>query len=384
MEIVLVWLKKNLKGDAITWAIGILLSLFSILIVYSAVSSAAIHQHRETEYFLVKHSALILLSLFVMWLAHNISYVYYSRVSRFLLIISVPLLIYTYFFGISINGATRWVSIPFVGLSFQPSDLAKLALIVNLTSMLAKRQGAINDAKVTLTPILIWCGIICFCIALSDVGSAILLFVTSLIIMFIGRVPMKQLSILVVVGIMALSCALYLGSRWPTVQKRLTTWWEIQNGDITAKNADAAFQSIQSNIAISKGGFWGVGVGESQQRNILPEAFSDYIFAIINEEYGSKVSILIILAYLTILYRGMIIATNSDKAFGGLLAIGLSFSLVLQAMVNMGVVVGLGPITGLTLPLLSMGGTSLLFTGLTLGIILSVSRGDMEEEVQRD
>lgn len=108
MEIVLVWLKKNLKGDAITWAIGILLSLFSILIVYSAVSSAAIHQHRETEYFLVKHSALILLSLFVMWLAHNISYVYYSRVSRFLLIISVPLLIYTYFFGISINGATRW------------------------------------------------------------------------------------------------------------------------------------------------------------------------------------------------------------------------------------------------------------------------------------
>ncbi len=245
--------------------------------------------------------------------------------------------------------------------------------------MLAKRQSAIEDVKTTLTPILIWSGIICFLIALSDVGSAVLLFITCMIIMFIGRVPAKQLGILVLVGMIALGAALSFGQRWETVKTRLNTWWEITSGNISDANADKAFQMIQACIAINKGGTWGEGIGESQQRYVLPEAFSDYIFAIINEEHGLKVSALIVLAYLTILYRGMVIATNSRKAFGGLLAIGLSFSLVLQAMVNMGVVVGLGPITGLPLPLLSMGGTSLLFTGLSIGIILSVSRGDMSD-----
>ena len=139
------------------------------------------------------------------------------------------------------------------------------------------------------------------------------------------------------------------------------------------------FQIEQSNIALARGGFWGVGIGQSQQRYFLPEAFSDYIFAIINEEYGLKISVIVVLLYMVLLYRGMIIASRSDKAFGGLLSVGLSFMLVMQALANMAVVVGLGPVTGLPLPLLSMGGTSLVFTGFTIGIILSVSRGDNKE-----
>ncbi|MCP4521114.1 MAG: FtsW/RodA/SpoVE family cell cycle protein [Cytophagales bacterium] len=385
----LIWLKKNLKGDSILWGVVILLSLFSILVVYSASSWATTMHHRDTEYYLVKHSLLVMASLFAMWLVHNIDYNYFSKISRFLLILSVPLLVYTYFFGVTINGATRWIEIPFIGLTFQTSDLAKIALLTNLTSMLAKRQTVIDDLKITLRPVLIWIGSTCFLIAISDMGTAVLLLVTCMLVMFIGRVPIKQLSIIFGVGASVLTVAVLVGRR-ETVLHRLEIWWQTLSGELSDKLVDEIYQQVQGFIAISRGGFFGTGVGESQQKYVLPEAFSDYIFAIINEEYGSLVGILILIAYLTIFFRGMSIATNAKNSFGGLMAIGLSFGLVLQALVNMAVVVGLGPITGLPLPLLSMGGTSLLFTGLSIGIILSVSRAnnitssDTNEEIHNE
>lgn len=377
-----IWLKKNLKGDPIIWMIVFFLSVFSVLVVYSAVSAQAYkHMEGNTEYYLIKHLILIGIGFFAIWVAHNINYLYYSKISRFLLIISVPLLLYTYFRGININGASRWIVIPIINQTFQTSDLAKLALISNLASMLAKRQKSIDDFRNTVFPIVGWCGVICGLIALSDFSTAAMLFATCMIIMFIGRVPMRYLVGLLAFGVPAIGMALMFGSRGATVLSRIKNFMASTFGsgeqDVLT---EVPYQVEQAFIAIANGGMFGVGPGDSVQRYFLPMAFSDYIYAIINEEYGLVAGVIIIILYLGIFYRGMVVASRSEKAFGGLLSTGLSFALVTQAMVNMAVVVGLGPVTGLPLPMLSLGGTSLVFTGFSIGIILSVSRGDMSEE----
>ena len=253
---------------------------------------------------------------------------------------------------------------------FQPSDLAKLALITNLAAMLSKRQQNIEDIKESHIPMLLWSGLICALIALTDLSSAALLFITSLLILFIGRLPIRYLFMLLFVGLLAGAIAFSIGQRGTTVASRLKEYLDP---------TEIPFQAKQSYIAITTGGITGKGPGNSDQRNFLPHPYSDFIFAIIIEEYGLAGGIIVVLLYLALLYRGMLTASKSDRAFGGLLSAGLSFALVLQAMINMGVAVGLGPITGLPLPLISMGGTSLLFTGLSLGIIISVSKGETEE-----
>lgn len=375
-----IWLKKNLKGDPAIWMIVIVLSLFSILVVYSAVSAQAFkHMEGNTEYYLVKHIILIGICFFSIWAAHNINYVYYSRISRLLLIISVPLLLYTYFNGININGARRWMMIPIIHQTFQTSDLAKLALISNLAAMLAKRQKMVDDFRNTVFPMLIWSGVICGLIALSDFSTSAMLFFTCMLLMFIGRVPLKYLGGLIAFSVPAIGIALWVGQRLETFISRVTAFMfpsEVGDGSL--------YQMEQAYIALANGGLFGVGPGDSTQRYFLPEAFSDYIYAIINEEYGFMAGLIVMLLYLALLYRGMMVASRSEKAFGGLLSTGLAFSLVLQALINMAVVVGLGPVTGLPLPMLSLGGTSLLFTGFTIGIILSVSRGDLSEETMNN
>jgi cell division protein FtsW len=367
-----IWLKENLKGDPVLWAIVMVLSIMSILVVYSATGTLAYKSmHGNTEHYLLRHGMLVLLGLSSMWFAHKIDYRYYSRLSRIGLWLSVPLLIFVYFKGGgAINGADRWITIPFIGQSFQPSDLAKLALISNLASMLAKRQQIIADKKESLYPIFIWIGVICGLIGLANFSTCLLLGSTCMLLMFIGRVPVKYLAMLVLVGILAMSFALSVGQRWGTVISRIKKFSDAK---------EVPFQAEQSYIAIATGGIAGKGPGQSEQRNFLPHPYSDFIYAIIIEEYGFVGGVFTIFLYLALLYRGMRVVANSDRAFGGLLSAGLAFSLVVQAMVNMGVAVGLGPITGLPLPLLSMGGTSLLFTGIALGIIISVSRGEIKE-----
>jgi cell division protein FtsW len=366
------WIDTNLKGDPVIWAIIILLSIISILVVYSATGSLAYKKMQgNTEHYLIKHSFLVFLSLGFMWLAHNINYRYFSKLSRLGLWISVPLLCLAFFLGANINDANRWIIIPIINQSFQPSDFAKLALIANLASMLAKRQDHIEDIKESFIPIVTWSGLICGLIALSNLSTALILFATCLLLMFIGRVPIKYLTMLVVAGVLLGTLALMAGQRLGTAISRV-------NNFLYAK--EIPFQAEQSYIAIATGGVFGKGPGKSDQRNVLPHSYSDFIYAIIIEEYGLIGGLAVLLLYLALLYRAMITVTNSNKAFGGLLSAGLAFSLVIQAMINMGVAVGLGPITGQPLPLLSMGGTSLLFTGLSLGIILSVSRGDTKEE----
>jgi cell division protein FtsW len=366
------WLQRNLKGDAVLWGIVLMFSLISMAVVYSATGTLAYKQKDgNTEYFLFKHSSLIFIGLAFMWLAHKIDYRYYSRLSLVALILSVPLLLYTFFFGSNINEASRWITIPLINQTFQPSDLAKLALISYLASMLSKKQNSFDDWKRNLLPIFLWTGFICALIALTNTSTAVLLFLTSLLLMFIGRVPMKSLAAFVIAGAMLGGIGLAAGQRLGTAISRVEAFFD---------ESETAFQLEQSYIAIATGGVVGKGPGNSDQRDILPHPYSDFIYAIILEEYGLLGGALVLFLYLALLYRGLVTVTKSNGAFGGLLAAGLSFSLVLQGMINMGVAVGLGPITGLPLPLLSMGGTSLIFTGISIGIILSVSRTVKAEE----
>ncbi|WP_044202684.1 FtsW/RodA/SpoVE family cell cycle protein [Flammeovirga sp. OC4] len=362
---------KKLEGDSVIWAVMITLSMFSVLVVYSATGSLAYMQAGgDNEHYLLRHSTLVFIGLIGAFICHRIDYVYYSRLSRYALLLSIPLLIFTWLFGSEINSASRWINIPLINFTFQPSDLARLALITNMAAMLWKRQRDIGEFNKAIVPLLIWTGIICGLIGVSDISTASLLFLTIMLQLFIGRVPIKYLLMLIVIGAMAGLFVYQFGQRGGTAVSRLSSFMS---------EAELPYQAEQSYIAISTGGFWGKGIGDSTQRNFLPHSYSDFVFAIIVEEYGLIGALVIIGLYLTLLYRGITIVANSQKAFGGLLAAGLTFSLILQAFVHMGVVVGLLPLTGLPLPLVSMGGTSLLFTGMTVGIILSVSKSAQED-----
>jgi cell division protein FtsW len=367
------WADKNLQGDRVIWAAVFALSLISILVVYSSIGTLAFKRTQSPESLLFKHTFTVLLGLAAMWFAHKVDYRYYSKLSKFALWISIPLLIYTFTNGVSLNDAARWINIPLIG-SFQPSDFASLALIVNMASMLSKRQQNIDDIKESLIPILFWCGMICGLIALTNLSTAVLLLITCMLIMFIGRVPTKYLAMLIFVGVLFGALAIKFGSRGETAKHRIMSF---------VNGTELPFQAKHGRIAVATGGVFGKGPGNSDQRNILPHPYSDFVYAIVIEEYGMIGGVVVLALYLVLLHRGMKAAYNSERAFGGLLSAGLSFDLVCQAMVNMGVVVGLGPITGQPLPLISMGGTSMVFTGLSIGIILSVSRGEQDMSWQQ-
>jgi cell division protein FtsW len=365
-----IWADKNLQGDPVIWAVVITLSMVSILVVYSSIGTLAFKRTVSPESYLLKHTSMVFLGLAAMWVAHKIDYRYYSKLSRLALWISVPLLVYTFEFGKTLNDASRWITLPIIHSSFQPSDFASLALIINMASMLSKKQQNIDDIKEALIPMLTWCGVICGLIALTNLSSAVLLFATCMLIMFIGRVSVKYLMMLLLVGLLVGAVALEVGERGETAKNRILSF---------INGSELPFQAKHARIAVATGNFFGKGPGNSDQRNILPHPYSDFVYAIVIEEYGMVGGIIVLLLYLILLHRGMKAAYNSERAFGGLLSAGLSFDLVCQAMVNMGVVVGLGPITGQPLPFISMGGTAMVFTGLSVGIILSVSRGEQDE-----
>lgn len=368
------WLQQNLKGDTVLWGIVIAFSLISVAVVYSATGTLAYKQQEgNTEYFLIKHSLLIMIGLGCMWGAHKINYRYYSKLSKLALIISVPFLLFAFFYGSNINEASRWITIPVINQTFQPSDLAKLALISYLASMLTKKQQILHDIRRTLLPIFAWTISICGLIALTNTSTAVLLFLTCLLLMFIGRVPMKFLVAVMLIFMVIGGGALAVGQRMGTAISRVEDFMDPN---------EMPFQLEQSYIAIATGGLVGKGPGNSDQRDILPHPYSDFIYAIILEEYGLFGGVAVLILYLALLYRGLVTVSKSNGAFGGLLSAGLSFSLVIQGMINMGVAVGLGPVTGLPLPLLSMGGTSLIFTGISIGIILSVSRTEAEKDFE--
>ncbi len=372
------WILSKTKGDIWIWMVVAFLSLVSLLAVYSSTGTLAYKfQSGNTEYYLFKHLSLMIVGLALMWFAHLIDYRYYSRISQILLFISIPLLLYTLLFGNEINQASRWITIPFTGQTFQSSDLAKLALIMFLARELSRRQENIKDFKKSFLPILLS---VCFVIGLiapANFSTALMLFGTSCLIMLIGRISFKQIFLSCLAVGLILLVVIFFGPRRETYKSRINTFISKEQVD-----PDKSFQSDQSKIAIATGGIFGKGPGNSSQRNYLPHPYSDFIFSIIIEEYGLFGGAMVILAYLFFLYRSIKIITKAPKAFGALLACGLSFSLVIQAFANMAVAVNLMPVTGVPLPLVSMGGTSILFTSLAFGIILSISRNieEMEKE----
>lgn len=379
------------RGDKVIWALVVVLALASLLVVYSSTGLLAYKYNKgNTEVYLFKQIAFIAVGMAVIYFSHRVNYTLYSRAARILFLLSIPLLIYTLFFGVRLNEGSRWIRLPIINLTFQTSDLAKLALFMYLSRLLSKKQDVIKDFKKGFLPIIIPVGIICVLIAPANLSTALLIGATSLLLLFIGRVSAKHLlstigiAIIPVILLLLMAVAYYdkeegKSKDLPAVLDagRIPTWIKrVQNFiyDTNQFDKDENYQINQAKIAITKGGILGLGPGNSEQRNFLPHPYSDFIFAIIIEEYGLIGGAGIIFIYLLFLFRSIRIFKKCPYAFGAFLALGLSFTLVIQALINMAVAVNLFPVTGVTLPLISMGGSSFLFTCLSIGIILSVAR----------
>ena len=364
---------SNTKGDRWIWLIVILLSVISLLAVYSSTGTLAYKRGVGVESILMKHLAMVVGGIALMYISHKLDYRYYAGISKIMMIVTIPLLFYTLIFGSHINNASRWINIPVIGLSFQTSDLAKLALITYLARTLSRKQENIKDVKESFLPIMGAVCLVFILIALANLSTALMLFGVSILLLIIGRISIKQIAVVCAAGFILLLGVLFLGPRRHMYATRVSTFLHPEQA-----KPDKSFQSDHAKIAIASGGLFGKGPGNSTERNYLPESYSDEIYAIIIEEYGLVGGFALIGIYLFLLYRCIKIVTKAPKAFGALLACGLSFSLTIQAFANMAVAVGLGPVTGVPLPFVSMGGTSLLFTSVAFGIILSVSR-DIEE-----
>jgi cell division protein FtsW len=364
----------NLYGDKVIWIIVGILSVISLLAVWSSTGSLAYKYHGgNTFYYFIKHGSLMLFGLLIMFLAHLVNYKYYSRLSQILIFLAVPLLLITLVSGANLNEASRWLYIPGINLSFQTSDLAKLALIMYLARLLSKKQEDIKDLKrgfiPLMTPIVLTVGLI----FPANFSTAAILFVTSLLLLFIGRINMKYIFAVVGTGFVVVLFLLMVAQFYPKLLPRLGTW-QSRVENFMDKESEGNYQAEQSKIAIATGGILGKMPGNSVQRNFLPHPYSDFIYAIIIEEYGFLGGAFVLVLYLVLLYRAVRIALQSPGTFGAFLSIGLMFSLVFQAFINMAVAVNLLPVTGQPLPLLSMGGTSLWFTSFSIGIVLSVSK----------
>lgn len=367
--------EKYLKGDPIIWLVVLVLSVFGVLAVYSSMGSLAYSKGTSPEYYLVKHTALLIFGLFAMWLTHLIHIKYFSRIAQIFMFFAVLLLIYTLFFGVEINDARRWIALPGIGLTVQSSDFAKLALITYVARFMAKRQGEVHDLKRTLLPILGVILLICLLIFPEDFSTSAVLFVTSMLVLFLGRIPLKQLGVLVGIGVFVLG-GLFIYVMNTDVQfGRIATMKSRIEAFTEGSDDGGTFQSRQAKIAVARGGFMGQGPGRSRQKNVLPSPFADFIYAIVIEEYGSVLGgLTLVIMYLLLLYRAFRIVLRTENSLAALMAIGLAFSLVVQALINMGVAVNILPVTGLALPIVSRGGTSILFTSIAFGIILSASR----------
>jgi cell division protein FtsW len=305
-----------------------------------------------------------------MYTAYKLHYMVYAKLAPILMIIAVPLLIYTFLFGVEINDAARWIKIPFLDISFQTSDFAKLALILYVARALAMRQDYIKDFKNAFLPIIVPIILICGLIVPNNLSTGALLFGTTFLMMFIGRISLKYAFMLIFFGAVTFGIIYFIGLQFPEYV-RVETWMSRVHEFLYS---DGEYQVQQSKIAIASGEWFGVGPGNSIQRNILPYAYADFIYAIICEEYGLIGGFAIIGLFLWLLLRSVRLVTRSPKTFGAILAMGLTLNIVVQAFANIAVSVQLVPATGLTFPLISMGGTSFLFTCISLGIILSVSR----------
>ena len=368
----------HLRGDKVIWAVVFALSIFSVLLVYSTAGWN----------FLFNHLIKLFVGLFFLYQVHKIKFKYFAKIGVLGFFISIVLLILVFIMGVTVNGASRWLSI--AGFQFQPSDIAKLSILLFMARQLSKYRFEIKNFKYLLFYVIFPLFVICALILPNNFSTSALIFLNGLVLMYVAKVKMKYLSTIVGVGVLGASLIYIVAKTNPEFvnqfMPRSSTWVsriDSYFNDEKKQELNQDYQQQQALVAIYNGGFSGKGPGKSTQRNLLPYSSSDFIFAIMVEEYGLVVGALLpILLYLILFYRSLRIASKITSVFGGLLCVGLMFSLVFQAFINMLVSVGVLPVTGQTLPLISMGGTSILFTCITVGIILSVSNDTTDREYE--
>jgi cell division protein FtsW len=370
-------IRRYIKGDRIIWMVVLILLVISLLSVYSSTGSLA-YQHRSgnTFFYLFRQLKFILLGVLIIFFIHLVPYRIFSRVSVFALYLAIPLLLLTMFIGTNYNEASRWLQIPGTGLTIQPSDFAKIALVMYVARILSVNQNNIKDFSGVFGKISLAIIVTCALILPANLSTAVIVFVTAFSLMFVGRIPVRYLALMIFTGIFVLSVfvggALLFGR-----EGRISTWKNRIEAYVDGDSDN--YQADQAKVAIVQGGLFGKGPGNSTQRNLLPHPYSDFIYAIIIEEYGTLIGgVLVIALYLWLFFRTGMIIRRSKSTYGAFLAFGLSMGLVLQAFVNMAVAVGLVPVTGQTLPLVSMGGSSIFFNSMATGMILSVSWGTKE------
>ena len=368
----------NLKGDKVIWGVIISLSLFSVLLVYSTAGWKYLFSH------LIKLSV----GLFFLYQVHKIKFKYFAKIGVLGFVVSIILLLLVFVIGVTVNGASRWLSI--AGVQFQPSDIAKLSILLFMARQLSKYRNEIKDFKFLFLYVLAPLIVVCSLILPNNFSTSALIFLNGLVLMFIAKVNIKYIASIIGLGIFGALFIYGIAKLSPELSNKImprsATWVSRVDSYFNTKEVkklDQDYQQQQALVAIYNGGFSGVGPGKSTQRNILPYSSSDFIFAIMVEEYGLLIgAIFPMLLYLILFYRALRISTKIASVFGGLICVGLMFSLVFQAFVNMLVSVGVLPVTGQTLPLISMGGTSILFTCITLGIVLSVSNDTSDREYE--
>jgi cell division protein FtsW len=371
----------KLEGDRVIWIATFFLSLISLLSVYSAISTLAYKAGGNSLGFLLKHGIMLALGFGVMYYVHRIPVKYFSKFSQLLIWVAAGLLLVTLFFGSNINSADRWIRIPVIGLTFQTSDFAKVVLMVYLARVLSLKQEVLHDFRQGVLPALIPVGVICILILPANFSTAAMIALVSVVVMFVAGVPFRHIGKLALGGIAGILMIIAIGEYAPKgTLPRYETW---KNRIINRLDADAEgnYQANLAKYAIYEGGLVPKGPGTGSSRNFLPHPYSDMIYAFIIEEYGSVFGgIGLVLLYLILLFRTIRFSSKCPRSFGALAALGLSFMLVIQALINMGVAVSLFPTTGQPLPLVSMGGTSTLFTCLAIGIILSISRSALQPQ----
>jgi len=372
------WVKNiNLEGDRTIWGVVLALSLSSILVVYSTAG----------WHFLFSHITKLLLGLFAMYVVHKIKFKYFSKIGQLGFLFSLFLLVLVLLIGVSVNGASRWLQI--AGQQFQPSDVAKLAILVYMARQISKQRDYLHDFKELFWYVLGPLILVCVLILPNNFSTAALVFINGLVLMFVGKIRIKFIAAIIgfaFVGALTIYATAKFTPLGTKIMPRSATWVSrIDSYFVDAKGDEQTkdFQQTQALVAIQNGGMTGVGPGKSTQRNILPYSSSDFIYAIIIEEYGLFGGVLALLFYLILMFRAIRIALRVESVFGSLLATGLMFSLVFQALINMLVSVEVLPVTGQTLPLISMGGTSIVFSCIAIGIVLSVSRDATDRNYEK-
>ena len=376
-------LLNKLQGDRTIWMVTFFLSLISILAVYSAISTLAYKAKGNSLFFLFKHGGMIVLGFMVMYFVHRMAFRYFSRLSKILLLVAAGLLAYALFFGQNLNDANRWISIPFTGLTFQPSDFAKIALIIYVGRTLAVNRERLDDFKEGVMPVLWPIGLICGLILPANFSTAAMLAGICFLMMFMAGVPFRHMSKLFAAGVGMILFIIVIGET-TGFPKRYATW---KNRIVNSmdENSEGNYQIDLAKYAIHEGGVIPKGPGSGSSRNFLPHPYSDMIYAFIIEEYGSILGgAMVMLMYVIFLFRVIRISIRSPKYFGGLTALGLGLVISIQAFINMGVAVNLFPTTGQPLPMVSMGGTSIVFVAIMFGVILSISKMSEDEADQSD